>query len=152
MNDHPLMPECDRLVEVAGESQKLGEFLDWLTMPVEDGGRGLAIARWQTMKECPGEHAPWKSTAEFSCHDGVKVAAYRWYDRQLSRWIEDGEPLGECSACDGTGQVERIDPILVQAGESFEKLLAGYFGIDLAKVGQERKALLAHMQSYEPAP
>lgn len=147
MTDHPLMPECDRMVEVSGESHQIGEFLDWLT-----GDRGLVIARWQTMKECPGEHAPWKTTAEFSCHDGVKVAAGRWYDRTLSRWIEEGEPLGECSACDGTGQVERIDPILVQAGESFEELLAGYFGIDLAKVDQERKALLAHMQSYEPTP
>lgn len=37
----PKTPECDRLVSVADESHKLGEFLDWL-----EQRKRLSLARW----------------------------------------------------------------------------------------------------------
>jgi hypothetical protein len=33
-------PECDKIVAVHGQSQKLGEFLDWLE------GKGIHLGRW----------------------------------------------------------------------------------------------------------
>jgi hypothetical protein len=53
----PAAPECDRLVAVADESYKLGEFLDWL-----EQDQGLTLARWsrsedQLVPDCtPKEH------------------------------------------------------------------------------------------------
>jgi hypothetical protein len=77
----PDAPECERMVAVAPESQKIGEFLDWL------GAQGIHLAAWD----------------------------------------EDDD---------------RLHP----HGESFERLLARYFEIDLAKVEQERRAILASLQ------
>ena len=39
MTDTPAMTECERMVKVAPDSQKIGEFLDWL------GEQGVALCR-----------------------------------------------------------------------------------------------------------
>jgi hypothetical protein len=77
--------ECDRLVAVAPESHKLGEFLDWLN------------------------------------EQGIHLASY--------------EEFGGCE-----------DAMLVTRTESYERLLARYFNIDLDKVETERRALLKALQ------
>lgn len=41
MSGRPETPECEKLVAVADESHKLGEFLDYLEQE-----RGLTLARW----------------------------------------------------------------------------------------------------------
>ena len=45
MNDtkQPECPECERLHAVSSESQKIGEFLEWLT-----GEKGLTLAEYHT--------------------------------------------------------------------------------------------------------
>ena len=41
MSAIPSAPECDRLAEVAPVSQKIGEFLDWLS-----DAKGIHLAEW----------------------------------------------------------------------------------------------------------
>jgi len=42
VSGYPDAPECDRLAAVAGESQQIGDFLDWLEE------RGIHLAQWVT--------------------------------------------------------------------------------------------------------
>ena len=81
----PDAPECERMVAVAPESQKIGEFLDWLN------------------------------------EQGIHLASY----------VDDGV---------------HVDEVLMVHGERYESLLARYFEIDLEKVEQERRAILASLQ------
>lgn len=79
----PARPETPELLKqrlVADESQRIGEFLDWL------GEQGIRLARY-------GEH-----DRLWAIHQGP------------------------------------------------EALLAGFYGIDLAKIDQERRALLEHLR------
>jgi hypothetical protein len=43
------------------------------------------------------------------------------------------------------------EPVLVEITESFEQLLARYFGIDLNKINQEKKALLEWIRQQSEA-
>lgn len=43
MSEQPECPECERLHEVAPESQKIGEFLEWLKCH-----KGLMLAKYHT--------------------------------------------------------------------------------------------------------
>lgn len=46
---HIKTTECDKLLKVAPDSQKIGEFLEWLT-----GERKLVVCRWETEEEADG--------------------------------------------------------------------------------------------------
>ncbi len=123
-------PECDRMVAVAEESHKLGEFLDWLNE------QGIHLAEWQRETECT-----WSSLREgLRCVMGMIRFDYD---------MDDGAyPVeGVCKACDGTGVVDRLEPILVTRAESYNELLAHYFNIDLDKVEQERRAILKSLSA-----
>lgn len=121
-------PECDKMIAVHEDSQKLGEFIEWLG---SDEGGGLFIAEWDRQVEC-GWHTPFYSRGQRKfreCVDGVIVDS-------------DREPQGQCDMCSGTGFVDRIEPRGMPHHESIERLLARYFNIDLAEVERERRAIL----------
>lgn len=97
MSTQPACPECDKLLKVSEESNKIGAFLDYFL-----GSRGLHLAHY----------AP---------ADGYL-------------FDDDGDKV-------------YIDEMLVPASEyrgdsGISRLLAEYYGIDLDKVEQERRALL----------
>jgi hypothetical protein len=78
----PECSECDKMLKVAPDSQKLGYFLDWLTE------QDMAVCTWDSFNE-----------QYVNCHENI------------------------------------------------ENLLARYFGIDLKKVEQEKRALLDVIRS-----
>jgi len=78
----PGCPECDKMLKVAQDSHKLGEFIDWLN------GQEITLCTWDSYNE-----------QYVNCH------------------------------------------------ENPENLLARYFGIDLKKVEQEKRALLDVIRS-----
>jgi hypothetical protein len=124
-------PECDRMLAVADDSHKLGEFLDWLN------SQGLHLAAWVTQGECtwvPRTGGMADRSGTRGC-DGGRVVD------------KEGQPLlgGVCPRCGGTGLVELTRPRLETAHEPYERLLARYFDIDLQKVEEERRAILGEL-------
>lgn len=94
----PACPECERLSEVANESNRIGDFLDYFL-----NKKGLHLARYE------------------------EVRADVWNEEERERVTID----------------EMLVPASEYRGESgISRLLAEYYGIDLDKVEQERKALL----------
>lgn len=122
MSDYP---ECERMVAVAPESQKIGEFLDWL------GQQGIHLAVFEHKIECG--YRSLQTTY-------VGIPRRRCIEGRLIN--DEDDDVGECGKCDGTGLIDRIDPILVPRGGSTEALLAKYFGIDQDKVDAERRQML----------
>lgn len=137
---YPPAPECERLAAVAPESNRIGEFLDWLTQE-----RKIQLAVWEPLMECSGPG--WFEATD--CVDGRLIARSERWDRTLNRVVDDGEDIGECTRCDGSGRVERSEPILVPASVGFEKLLAEFYDINLDKVDQERRAILDHLRTAQ---
>lgn len=120
-------PECDRMLAVADDSHKLGEFLDWLN------AQDIHLAVWRTHEVC--DWVP--MTGGRADRAGIE----RCEGGQLVD--KEGAPVDdECGMCHGTGQVELVRPRLETASEPYERLLARYFGIDLQKVEEERRAIL----------
>lgn len=126
-------PECDRLVAVAEESQRIGEFIDWL------GEQGWFIAYTERMIDRPCASTVCTKYTVTQCVNGRSIL-YRG---------EGGEDVGPCSKCDGTGFIrsERLDPIGLPLAMSPERLLAKFYGIDLDKVEAERRAILKSLRS-----
>lgn len=113
-------PECEKMVKVAEDSQKIGEFLDWL--------------REQDIHLCsPHAHNEY---------------CYRYGDIELKE--------GERKSWDYIGQAKYVGEKELNCGfrngemlyirESFEKLLARFFNIDLDKVEKERRSILEELR------
>lgn len=129
-------PECDRMHAVVEDSQKLGEFLDWLAK------EGLWLCELQREIE---ETCSYKETGLYDikrCEEG------RWMHHHGRRKTEVDD-LGECPHCHGTGYAIHtlLDPRFIPQPAGTEDLLARYFNIDLDKVEQERRAILKVLQS-----
>lgn len=122
MSDYP---ECEKMKDVSDLSQAIGEFIDWLP------SQGLCVAEKITRKLCPGGGL----FAKWTCAGGRKIN-----DR-----TEDDE--GECPVCEGSGEVDRNEPYWLPAGINIEQLLAKHFEIDLTKVDDERRSMLAAMRA-----
>lgn len=120
-------PECKRMSKVIEQSQDIGNFLDWLN------NQGIHLAEWETQRDCEyGDHSL-KSRTIWRCRNGQLVH-------------EDTDEVGDdCPNCEGTGVVDRSNPVLTLRSERYESLLARYFEIDLDKVETERRAMLAAM-------
>lgn len=116
MSDYP---EHDKLLNISGKSQGVGEFLEW-----------LGEAGWQRMK--------WGVVADsrrcLSC------------DRSGKRWPGSDKP---CIPCKGTGYVTVEREGWVQDSRSSQTVVAEFFGIDLGKIEQEKRAMLTAMQYRE---
>ena len=119
-------PECEKALLVQDDSQKIGGFLDWL-------------GDTQDIHLCsPHAH-----------HDGC----YRQGTIELKE--------GEYKSWDYMGQAKYIGEKELDCGyhsgemvyirESFEKLLARYFGIDLDKIEKEKQAILKEIREVNNA-
>lgn len=121
-------PECDRMVAASEESQKIGDFLDWLNE------QGIVLAEWERQKEC--DYGVWP---KWRCEAG-RVVGHPDSNKP-------GQDDGECPECNGTGLIARLEPRLAPRGEGYEQLLARFFGIDLKKIDAERSQMLAALRS-----
>lgn len=114
-------PESEKLHEVAGKSQAIGEFVDWLR---ETGWHIDRPRKVVGRVQCFG-------AGPYSCESGRRVNPV-------------GTVLGTCRACNGIGMVDQeyttIDHLDLQ-----EKL-AEFFEIDLVKLEAEKRAMLAEFR------
>ena len=53
MTEVPKCPECDKLAKVAPESQKIGEFIDWLS-----NEKGIHLASYDVARDLEYIHIP----------------------------------------------------------------------------------------------
>lgn len=145
-------PELDKMATVRDESQPIGAFLEWLSE------QGIILCKWETPREsqrCTGvqrdifdrDNCQGTGVALRTVKTMADLSLPRGEERDASRvtLIEAG---GECTKCNGTGSYE------YDGAEQYlpdfmpiEKRLAQYFNIDLAKVEQERRAVLEAIRS-----
>ena len=131
-------PECEKMSEVHEFSQRCGEFVTWLNEE-----HGILLAKYDTKQDaCRNCEHPEK-------HD------YRPYYSSFGQCAhtehEDGtcdhgsecEHFGACD-CDHAdfGNPDRLYP----QGATLEKLLAGFFDIDLEAVEAEKRQMLSEMR------
>lgn len=122
MSDYP---ECEKMRAVSDESQKIGEFLDWL------GTADMTIAVWTRLAPCE-----WRS---WNGHRGC-------VDGRIIDFEDDDLDLDQCENCAGEGVVE-CNPFLERLNIGPEALLARYFEIDMVKVDAERAAMLDELRA-----
>lgn len=109
-------PELDKLSALKGQTQKLGEFLDWLEQ------KGLIISRYHKHSlECVGG-----SEADLEVNRG--------------RLTLKPMPAGQKAKC-GVSE-EDIEPMYIK----IETMIANYFDLDENKMEDERRAMLADLQ------
>jgi hypothetical protein len=135
-------PECDRMIAVADDSHKLGDFLDWLNE------QDIHLATWERTKVCGYGSGLFVVSPGGGVRDvdGLSQRKWRCVGGRMTGHPDSnkpGEDDGDCPECGGTGRVERVEPRMILTGEPFERLLARYFGIDLDKVETERRQVLA---------
>ena len=125
----PATPELDKLAAArkSGGSQEIGAFLEWLD------GRNFAIGQWYTpveMMRCSG-----------CSGSGIVVQSERRRDEHgYSRFKKTNRV---CPGCEGMGEREvELEQRFMPVYRSVEAWLAEYFGVDLDKVEQERRAIL----------
>lgn len=139
MAEMPLTPALDEMIAVSEDSQKIGEFLDWLQC--SEDGAGLVLAQWEHRIECRHARVGRYPRPGYLCINGV----LKWDDNSGPVLDDDGQPE-QCDRCDGKGWIERSEPVLIPAAVGIEALLARYFDIDLAAADRERQAVLRAIQ------
>lgn len=110
-------PECDRMLAVADESQRIGDFLDWLEQ------QGMQLTRWAERTETLSE----------SCS-------------RCSRCLGEFRNCRRCGGS-GSVEVTRSRQGFEPDPRGFEQLLADYYSIDLRKIESERRAILASLRA-----
>jgi hypothetical protein len=126
-------PEHERMKAVRGESQAIGEFIDWLRSEETP----YTIAEWEEWRACEASSNIFaRVDKSWHCENGRKMGGAE----------HEAEDWGECERCEGTGRVKSDDPRLYPAGIGIEALLARYFDIDLDKINDEKDAMLAEIR------
>lgn len=138
----PSMPESDKVIAAAPESQKLGEFLDWLRE------QGIHLAKYVPVLDppvryhvvpcpkCPPDCWRVKDRLSLSLNG---LTPYHFED-------EEDAKASVILLEEERQQKAEADPVFQPFYGSTERLLAEYFEIDLDKVEQERRALLDAMR------
>ncbi len=135
MSDHP---ECDKMLAVSEDSQKIGEFLEWL------GSQGLHVCSLVTKRPCEYRGR------RYACSGG---RLYYGEDvSSLGHLLVDeseyeSEAIRRCDACRGSGMVDLIQPHFSPVSGTINTLLAKYYGIDMDKVERERRAILEDLRA-----
>ena len=126
-------PELDKQREIiaSGESQTVGDFLDWLR-----DDQGLRLVKQVTHK------------VEIPCTGTVLALGDDCVHGTLRGYL--GNEKGKCPQCSGTGWVTVTRTEDVQDPRSPLALIADYFGIDLKKIDAEREQLLEALRSGSP--
>ncbi len=148
-------PMLNKMHSVQEESQAIGEFLEWLTSAVDEGGRGLVLAQWEGKIERRCEWVQYQRSSGrllrdevgyhgLVCRGGKQVKVYRYVDKP-DAVTDEPCPAG----CDQGYVIEdRANPILVPAQHrGIERLLAEYFKIDLDQAEREKKAILEEIRA-----
>jgi len=114
-------PECDKALAIQDDSQKIGVFLDWL--------------QEQDIHLCsPHNH-----------HEGCyRLGTIELKEGEYKSWDYPGQAkyIGEKEIDCGYHRDE-----MVYIRESFEKLLARYFQIDLDKIEKEKQKILKSIRN-----
>lgn len=120
MTDTPML---DKMSAVQGDSQTIGEFLEWL------GTQSLQVGSYGQV-EYPDEPCPGYSLD--ACEDGV---------------VKKGTHKAHlCRRCNGTGRITITRSAEFRPIHSIEAILAKYFDIDLLQAEHERAAILASLR------
>lgn len=127
MSDYP---EHEKMTAVQEQSQAVGEFLEWLQTPTEHGGKGVSLHTWEEWEE---------DDTCLECAGTGKVGSVRRNS--------EGARLQDCPNCDGTRLVSRPREGWMPVGGSANKLLAEFFGIDLNKIEDEKRAMLDQIRA-----
>lgn len=160
MSDYP---EHDKMSEVSEQTQAIGEFLEWLT------SEGVQLMIWRedmtdtrpTDPECPhkrrdcegcdhhrddcapteGDEAGFRSYMFGHCK--------HWHDPE--REAEGNAEQGHCCRC-GKGRFYEVTGLKswVHERRSINELLAGWAGIDLEKIEDEKRQMLARLRTAAP--
>jgi hypothetical protein len=117
-------PECDKALAIQDDSQKLGEFLDWL----ESQGIHLSITH-EHNDYCYIHGMIEPKEGDYKSHDYIGQAKYVG-EKELNCGYRSGE--------------------FIPFNENYEKLLARYFIIDLNKVEKEKQAILKELREAKP--
>lgn len=121
-------PEHEKLRAVSDLSQAIGEFIEASEM------RGLHLCEVATTIECHFVSWETRDGAPLRrCVNGVLVD-------------HEGDEIGDCSDCDGTGEVERTEPRYYPTGRTITSLLAEHFDIDLNVIEAEKRAMLESLR------
>jgi hypothetical protein len=142
----PVMPESDKVIAAAPESQKLGEFLEWLEERGYQLGYYMPILDPETrylVVKCPScdDQDCWRILDELSLTvSGLMPTHFgreeRAHDQAAS--LED-ERLRKAQE----------NPQFVPLIRRKEELLAEYFEIDLDRVEEERRGLLEALRGAQ---
>lgn len=129
-------PEHDKLLAVAGESQAIGEFLEWLP------GDGWTIEKrtektdispcWRSLELADGT---------VGCRDGKEMFRHVQPLTSESTWMKTGR---DCQICGGTGELHRVFTIVETP--DITRLLAEYFDINLNAIEAEKRSILRSLK------
>ena len=128
-------PQCEKMSEIHEFSQRCYDFVIWLNEE-----HGIMLAKYDTIQDacrnCQHEEA----------HDERVMEAVYFGQRACS--FED-DATGETCDCDRAdfGNPNRLYP----QGAPLNKLLAGFFGIDLDAVEAEKLQMIAEMREANSA-
>lgn len=67
----PERPECAKLVSVSPDSQKIGEFIDWLNE------NGIRLCRWTELEDAPDQY--------MEIHDPMEKLLARYFEIDLDK-------------------------------------------------------------------
>lgn len=130
---YPPTPELDKMRAVTAKSQAIGEFLDMFCAE-----QGLTLCTFREAGDNGESPRRWKA--------GVKLA--KLDKKRVSERNPNLMDVFNGDAENNPDYEEWPDQYL-PACKSIEKLLAQYFEIDLNKVEQERRAVLAHIRGED---
>jgi hypothetical protein len=124
-------PELNKMSKVQEKSKVIGEFLDWLHSTkrvqfAEYHKHGVKCEGWDKQKRAVVPAYEWR------CDEEHRHSAFGMYGCERRRISGCDLPEGELTPCVGMG---------------IEALLAQYFKINTKKAEEERRALLASLQS-----
>jgi hypothetical protein len=152
MSDYP---EHDKLTAVADETQAAGDFVNWLAE------QGIQLMTWRenltdtrpASDECrvsadSDSIQPCDQTRD----DGTE-GPVAWWRRHCKHWQDAGRPAegdakpGHCCRC-GNGQFTEIHGVRAwtDPGRNLTQLLADWQGIDLRKINDEKRRMLAALR------
>lgn len=141
----PPTPELDKQAGIiaSGRAATVQEFIDWFA------AQGLQLCAWREdlaeTEPCPDrvDTTPGLTPPRWGCVDG-KQARYGWTR------LPDGSEYGPCDRCKGRGHVDVPLPAqFMPDARSPEQLMADHFGIDLARIDAERRAILDALRAAD---
>lgn len=130
-------PEHLKFRAAKRDTDAVGAFLEWLAE------QGIHLMVWR-------ENVPDVIPASPFCHaDGRRTRLTCRPERDGGHCLCWQAGDGDCHLCGGTQETEITRDAWLPAGRTIEQLLAGWAGIDLAKLEDEKRAVLAACRAGE---